>query len=327
MRATKKKQTVMLVKKPHADVVRITADEMRSELLTLAVAWYVRHAQRLGADVLPLFSRGPEPVDSWLSQHGWTDEKWTGQKAADILQHYGLIPRRRKSGPKEKFSENIERARLLRSRGLIPPTANNVRFSERTERERLLRNFKSLLLQAQAIHRRVPRELEDEAGIIRAMGSPPAGLWRELCGIVATYRNKRRGAHALAGLVAAYVLGGDPKTAVVRLDALRHAEARRTNYRRESVIRESSTLAPTSAPKGDADEPPPDDGSRGNPEAPAADTSGPSLKGRRSSLRPLVDQPNRLRRGGSPGVDRVPKAEEHRRPRPRPRGVRKRPPP
>jgi hypothetical protein len=299
MSATKKKQAMRRTKKPHADVVTITADEMRSELLSAALAWYVRRAQRLGADPMPLLSWGLQDnggrFDSFLSSREWTDEK-----AAGLLRYYGLIPRRRKSGPKE-------------------------RFSKRVNRERLLRNFDYYLRQAKEIQRDTPRKLTSADDIARARYRPD--LPRELYGIVAEYRKKKRGAHALAGLVAAFVLRGDPETAVARLDALRHAEARRTNSRRESVARNFSTLAGISAPKGNADEPPPDDGSGGNPEASAANTSRPSLKGRRSSFRPPVDEQDRLRRGGSPGVDRVPKAEKHRRPRPRPGRVRKKPPP
>ncbi len=138
------------------------------------------------------------------------------------------------------------------------------------------------------------------------MGSPRTGFWRELCGMVAEYRNKKRGAHALAGLVAAHVLGGDPETAVARLDALRHAEARRTNYRRESVFanlprsrqgqRRRETLMNLLRMK-DA--------------AAILKLQPQTLRGLRSRgggpvFVRLSIEPDRLRRGGPPSVDRVP---------------------
>ena len=159
------------VKKPYSYAVLMAAmtsaekrlsDKMiRRELLTFALAWYVRRAQKLGADVLPLFSNGPERVDLWLKQHKPLGEEATDQRAADLLRYYRLIPPRRTPGPKKTFSKRVMK-------------------------EHLLRKFRSLLREARWIHRQAPRNLTNAGAISRT--TEPPGAWPELCEIVALAR-------------------------------------------------------------------------------------------------------------------------------------------
>jgi hypothetical protein len=89
------------------------------------------------------------------------------------------------------------------------------------------------------------------------------------------------------------------------------------------VLDGDSTLAAVSAPKGDADESAHDERGRGRPKAQAADPSQLPEQGRIPRVRAAESKQDRVRRGGPPRVDRITKTEEHGRPRPRPRGVKR----
>ncbi len=191
-----------------AEERRAADDEMRRGMISTALAWYVRRAQQIGVDPMPLLLSDGGRLDAFLSSRGWTYEK-----ATDVLRYYGLIPRRRKSGPKETYFE---------------------RFS----RENYLRNLKLMLSWARWIHRHVPRKLTDSDEIERATETIEKGRARgfpKLCEIVARYRTPSPSKEtSLRALVAAYVFSLPPKAALRRLEALRKQAKRRTHSRRNS---------------------------------------------------------------------------------------------
>jgi len=189
----------MLTGKLTAEEKRRAYESVRTGMLSTAIAWFVRRAQQIGADPMPLLLRDGG-LDSLHSTWGWSDEM-----SADVLRNYGLIPRKRKTGPKETFRQRVER-------------------------EYLLRKFKFELRGARAIHRQVSRKLTTADEISRASCPTNPRAWRELSAIVAEYRKPSASKEtSLAALVAAYVFGLAPKAALRRLDTLSKRTKRRTN--------------------------------------------------------------------------------------------------
>jgi len=277
-------------------VKELKPDGMRREELAKALAWLVRRARDAGVDPLPILS-------SWrkdgINVAEW--QEWTAERAGDVLRRSGLIPSRRKTGPKESKADRDESARLLYA-------------------------FTLTLAQVRILHRNAPKRLKT-AEELRRFVHPRALFARPWPAIVAAYRQSGRGAHALAGLVAAHVFGAPPAAALRRLKALRRAEATRTDSWREFVARYRSTLSAGLAPKGDADGPANDNRGRGNAETSTPDSPEPPEQRGLSRLRAPVLESNRVRRGGPPSVDRGAKASQHRRPWPRPGRVKRKPPP
>ena len=186
--------------------------------LVRAVEWYIRRAQRLGAD----------PISHFLMRGGWLPQdaalpgkfslraeplpstfsgKMDDQKAAEILSFCGLIPRRKKTGPKETLPEMSKRFLSLI-------------------------DFDTTLDLARWLNRNAPRELKDAEEIARAWKArEPSITEHELraCGIVARHRASSSKKDSLTALVAAHVFGLESSAALHRLEALRKSEKRRTN--------------------------------------------------------------------------------------------------
>lgn len=302
--------------------------------LARALAWYIQRAETLGAGPIPILvfaGLGTRDVASLTDEFPITTEplpaSFTGsmddQKAAEILSVCGLIPRRKKTGPRESLEEHSKRFLTLV-------------------------NFLFTRDWARSVNRIVPRGLTGAGEIARAfeVATPDmTGHEREesrigeVCGIVARHRASSSKKDSLTALVAVHIFGGDQEAALKRLEALRATDKRRTNSAGKFVgikKRDSGDAPQSPTLISGADERREGDATRGKTNldrgrgragtAPAANAEKPSKQGRRPRVREAGPKPRGVLDRGSRKVDRVETPPFDRRPRPRPRRVRRRRP-